>query len=527
MANDLETPKLKKKRLAYDYRWFGLLSWLIALTLIAIGLWSSYWARLRGDQYQLIYLGQCVHDGGRMYIDCWENKPPGLAWLGALTIKLAGGSRMGAWILPGPVAIVALAVFASVTRRIVGYMASNWILILAAALISFRLYDTPSINPDFFSSMFALVGVSLVLRSSCPRGEDRSMAWGFLAGVFFAMGAIFKQTGVLGLLAVSLLVVVIVIFKRANRRIRIRYISSLWYGFAVVILAVLAILFIRGNLAQAYEAIITFNKNLGTVQSFQSAVKDWHRAVKGLQPVQLYIWLGALALIFLVAGKRIGRFPNRFAIVLVLWWLLEIVFALAGPSGSMRYWQATWPPMLWLAACAVRSLQMVYRRLRPGTRAGAVFVLVSAAYLLAQPFMDNYIHGLAGSYLNYSENDPERQSLRKLGSLIREHSTENQAIYVLGYDAGVYLHADRKCATRFVYARSKSQAEEIITDLEKEKAVLLLKPDSDSWNGSKFLDEQLRLRLDHLLDQYQKVDKAGQYVVYKLIPRDIDKENAA
>ncbi len=69
-----------------------VLSWILVATFIALGTWSSYWAYQRNDQYQLITLGQTVYDGGRLYVDAWENKPPGVAWINALGIAMSGGA---------------------------------------------------------------------------------------------------------------------------------------------------------------------------------------------------------------------------------------------------------------------------------------------------------------------------------------------------------------------------------------------------------------------------------------------------
>ena len=85
--------------------------------LVYLGTWCTYWADVRSDQYQLINLGQCVYDGGRLYIDCWENKPPGIAWLSTGGIALGGGEQIGAWVLPGLVALLCLGVMGVAMTR--------------------------------------------------------------------------------------------------------------------------------------------------------------------------------------------------------------------------------------------------------------------------------------------------------------------------------------------------------------------------------------------------------------------------
>ena len=90
---------------------YSALVWIAVVALLSLGVWASYYAIVRTDQYQLIHLGQVIWDGGRMYVDCWENKSPGIAWLNALGLFCAGGSELGAWILPGVVALSAVVVY--------------------------------------------------------------------------------------------------------------------------------------------------------------------------------------------------------------------------------------------------------------------------------------------------------------------------------------------------------------------------------------------------------------------------------
>ena len=132
--------------------WVGFaLSGLIALVFVAIGTWATYWADLRNDQFQLIHLGQTVYDGGRMYVDCWENKPPGIAWLNAVALALAAGNPLGAWILPGVVSLASIAVVAWGTARVLGRAAAIGLLFAAALTATSRKWW-----PDFLATQLAI-----------------------------------------------------------------------------------------------------------------------------------------------------------------------------------------------------------------------------------------------------------------------------------------------------------------------------------------------------------------------------------
>ena len=161
-------------------------AWVWFVGLMSLGTWASYWAPLRDDHYQLICLGQRVYEGGRLYLDCWENKPPGIAWINAIAIALAGGRQLGAWIMPAVVSVAVMALISLAVRRVLGRAAGVAILLLAGVLMSMRVHDAPSINPDFYCAALALGAVcafvlALVGRTGAPRG-----GWALLAGLLWA-----------------------------------------------------------------------------------------------------------------------------------------------------------------------------------------------------------------------------------------------------------------------------------------------------------------------------------------------------
>jgi len=156
------------------------------VALVSLGVWAAYWAVLRDDHYQLIYLGQRILDGGRLYLDCWENKPPGIAWINALAVGFAGGRQLGAWIAPGLTAVVALVVVARAVAGILGRVAALGMLFVAAVLMTMRVHDAPSINPDFYCAVFALVAIALFVAALGARPGARRALWALAAGLMWS-----------------------------------------------------------------------------------------------------------------------------------------------------------------------------------------------------------------------------------------------------------------------------------------------------------------------------------------------------
>ena len=301
---------------------------------------------------------------------------------------------------------------------------------------------------------------------------------------------------------------VLFLARQANRRAWIVSILWSWLGLAAGVGGIVMVLHLRGSLAEAFQAIFVFNARYARTEDWLGALGDWGRAVDALEPIQFAIWLGLLGLVAVLAGRRLGLFPRWLAVGLLLWWLAEVLLALVGPSRSMRYWQAVWPPTLMLVAAGFRYLQMSFRRVGRGYRSGLVFVLASAIAVLSVPTWQHYKYGLASSYVQYTSEVRERDQLGELGRRLRELIPEDEPIFVQDYDSGVYLYAHRPCVSRFTYPRSHEQVAELLASLEAGKAAAILVPEGPGGLPEAYMDAAARARLQALLQDY---DLAGRF----------------
>jgi hypothetical protein len=529
---------------------------LVVLVLVALGTWNSYYAQQRNDQYQLVLMGQCVHDGGRMYIDCWENKPPGLAWINAAAIAVGGGAMIGPWLMPGALLLLVLIIVGVIVHRLMGLFAACGVVLIGGVVFTLRLYDAQSVNPDFYSAMFELAAGAIVLavmargsqhivgpvagsdqKAALERAHEQSttsaqytprhdllipVVLGLLAGILWAAAATVKHTGVVGLVAFTIVGIVLQLRQSPQWPQWKRAIIPAWVGFILGLGGVLTALILHGTYLGAWDAAVAFNRNLATWDNVCIALGTWSRAVAGLAPVQLGLWI---ALVGLIAACRWRSDPghdwseNRprlherdnhpyhaatllspaLMFALLLWWGGQVVLAMIGPSHSMRYWQATFPPMLLLAAGGCWYIARLYLYLPARSRSPLVLAVGTVALVLGWPLYDHYRVGTASSYLAYSEGDPERVRLREIGEVVAKHVPQGERVYVLAYDAGVYLYADRRPASRYTYPRSARQMEEILSDLESGKAYAVLAPERLPSLFDIRCDETCRSKLEALL----------------------------
>lgn len=486
----------------------------LAMGLVEVSTLATYWADLRNDQYQLINLGYSVYSGQRLYIDCWENKPPGIAWIGALGYLFAGGRQIGAWILPGIAAAVTLTAFAWAVRRLYGRAVACWSLLLASVVVTQRVYDAPSINPDFYSAMFDLLACSAWLLAVRSDPGRRVGTLALAAGLCWAASATVKQTGCVGLAAASIGTIVAWRSARADNRRWLRALGLSWAGFGAGLTGVVLVLLLRGTIGPAWHAAYSFNVDLASIDKMTAFLTPTGRLVAGLGVVQLPLWIAVVGLLtWLRAGdQRVLRGP--VVVALVVWWIAQCVLALIGPSQSMRYWQATWPPMLWLAAAGLDTARQLFRRAGGVHRPALVLAALTGTWLLGGPMYDQYRHGLASAYVAHLDEPNERTRLRVGGERIRELVPEGSSIYVWSYDVGWYVHAQRQSACRYTYPRSVGQMEEILRSLEAREPYCILMPSGRASAFDEWCDESCDERVATALAEYVAQTTVGPYTVW-------------
>ena len=478
---------------------WSTLTALAILTLLGVGTWASYVVPHRTDQYQLILLGDVVYHGGRLYVDAWENKPPGLAWLNALAIALGGGRQIVAWIMPGVIGLTALVIWWRWAGRALSPISARLGVLLAAGVVSLRMYDTPSINPDFYSAMFELIALALLLGAvQGPRRMWPAIGAGLAAAVAVGM----KQTGAIGLLSVTFVALLVGLGRRDVRRDWWPVLGWAWAGVLAVGGLVVGVLAWRGTLAEAQHAILGFNRGLLTAQHLADAlVSAWRHRI-AFDPLHLPLWLAGVGLIVTLRTGRAGRVQRLFVVACVLWGAGQAWLALAGPSQSARYWQATWPALLFLMVTGIWHLEQLFRRVPPLQRWPAGLLCITVAGLLGVTLADHYRYGLPSAYLAATRQPTQRDELRSLGAVLADVVPPGESIYVWAYRPGIYLFAGRPPASRFTYPRSADQLAEIMATLEADPPAALLVPTRTAAAFELWCDTTCHDRLAALLTHY-------------------------
>lgn len=494
--------------------WLDVLGAVLVVSFFVGGAWAAYWADHRNDQYQLLGLGQCVYGGERLYVDCWENKPPGLAWVNALGLVATGGDAIGAWVLPAVLGILCTVVLWIAVSKQLGPTPGRRAAVFAAALFSTRAYDAATINPDFYSAILELVAAACWLAAITRESRWRGAGLALLAGLVWSAATSVKQTGCIAPAVLGVVTLALLVLRHADSRRWAAITSATWFGFALGCGAVVFVLSQQGILHEARAAIFDFNRSLLDPSLLWRAIKGLPNRESYFIPLYLPLCLSLFGVVATCLVGRAGPVSKAVVLSLTLWAMGAAWSALAGPSGAMRYWQATFPPLLLLSAVALFHLGEMFRRLERGYQIAFVILSLAAMIPLGRPLFRTYRLGLAESYLAYAEPPNDRTRYETMGTQLRELVPTGERIYVWGYDAGVYIHAQRRPASRFTYPRSHEQAMQILTDLETHKPfALLIRPGSPS-EFAEWYHEEYAQRRDALLTGYTKTRTVEGYEVW-------------
>lgn len=514
LVREVLPPSLRMPSSYARHPWLDALAAVLVMGFFVGGVWAAYWANERNDQYQLLSLGQCVYGGEKLYVDCWENKPPGLAWINTLGLATMGGDARGAWMLPAVFGIACTVILWVCLSRLLGPTPGRRAAVFAGALFSTRAYDAATINPDYYSAILELAAGAVWLTAITRDSRWRGAGLGAVAGVIWAAATSVKQTGAMAPVILGVITLALFILRHADARRWAAITLSTWLGYVLGAAVVVFVLSQQGVLVEARSAILDFNRSLLDPSLLWTAIKSLPQREPYFVPLYLPLCLSLFGVLTTILVGRAGPVSKAIVAMLTLWTLGATWSALAGPSASMRYWQALFPPLLFLSAVALFHLGEMFRRLERSYQIAFVILSLSAMIPLGRPLFRTYRLGVAESYLAYVEPPNDRTRFAEAGARLRDLVPVGEKIYVWNYDAGWYVHAQRRPASRYTYPRSDEQMAQILADLESQRPFALLIPPKSPPSFTEWCGEDCTRRRDTLLTSYTKAQAVEGYEVW-------------
>jgi len=373
-----------------------------ALLLLTVGLRLPAFTVpvFNSDETFLATQAEVINDGGRLYHDAVDRKPPLVPYIYAAVLAVTGSNDLaGVRVLAMvSVALTALLLVAEGRRR--DGARRGWIagVLFVFASVGFAPQDGQAANFEVFMLPFATAAVLLARREKFAA-----------SGVAVAVATLAKQTG-----AATLLPVLYLAWRARNRR----GVAEAGTGF-VLPLALVALFVGPGQLL--FWAVLGNGSYLG--------IGSASAYVLGLFAVMSVAFV--LCQLPVVVPTFVAWRSRRERDETDLWlWLLSGVLSVAvGFRFFGHYYLQLLPPLCLIAAGV---LARASERVRVGT--------VGAAALLAVGF------SIVGHVAQPFGNEPDYQGVSRF---IESNASERDRILVWGALPEVYWASNRRPATRF------------------------------------------------------------------------------
>jgi hypothetical protein len=439
---------------------YGLGPWLLLTVLLSLpAFFQPAWYN---DEGIFAAVAAEMQDGGLLYTDAWDNKPPGI-----FLVYLAG------WLTPfdmtavrlidlaGTLAVVTIIYI--VAREHLSRTAATIAAAVCALLLGLPLLEAQIANTESFLIVCTCLGMYLVLRCSVITVRPAVLIW---PGLAFGAALLFKQIAVFDLAAALL-------FIGLRYRPDLRYPAFLIAGFAVLPALIGLFYLVAGHFGDLWYAVV------------ESLVgyKEGGEAVEKVDAPLVQILPLAIALPYLVWLRPWrSRAPGA---LFVLWLAFTAVAASASGRSYPHYLIQVVPAASLVIAMMITQRPAIPHRL---VTAGFIVTVLAVYHVFFGPFGNiawndepEYSRGYYRNAVDYATGDRSRGDYEawfdantpKRLDLIDELDglqLDTRRVFIWGDLAWAYPLADLDNPTRY---SSLFLASEVEGGYDKVEALLL------------------------------------------------------
>lgn len=448
---------------------------------------------LERDVSTQIMMGRVLADGGKMYVDTIEFKPPGMFVIWQVVHELVGtGPMVVVWVNILVTTLTMFGVYLAGSVKPWGRMGGFWAMIFWTLISGDMLLQANQPSNEVFMNMFMAWGIAMWLRAGSAQKSQRYYA---VAGLLLGLVTLIKQHTLLTMFLMALAWMLAEGLKPAA--LKQRALKMLWVVAPIVILWVLTVLYFvwQGRGAEFYNCLVRYgmfyaSKGQQPAPNANSGI--WVNILHGLGmdlvPAYLYflIPLMLLAIVGIGFGLR-GR--QRSQALTLAGCLLGTFFAVSIPGKFFPHYYQLYLPVL--AVGAGWGVATAAGTLRHWVVAQMIGIL-ALVILLCHIVPSCRYGGQTWSVLTYHEDS--FIEFERCGHAVNHLLKPDESFYIWGADPSVYYYSDRRPASgifwadRLLAGPSKTWAtQKVIADLEKTRPPLILIEE----------DEKLIPSLDH------------------------------
>src|SRR5713101_2052281 len=459
-------------RVALRQRWFIVISSAFVLLRLPSFVEPTWYS----DAGTYADIGWALNRGARLYLDVWDNKPPGIYWLSALLVghaPIAIAMPLASTLFVGAAAVCV----ASIARKVGGAGAGTIAALSYVVVASLPILDGDLFNAELFGATFVAAAIAIVVHSSRPR-------WLIVAGALAGLALLFK-----GVFAADLVVVMGIAAIVASPRARnvITNSGAVLAGWTIA--AATAVLArsdvgyvatygsqgfagISGAMLTAARVLVPVGAGAGVAAAF---VVRRHLAAAALT-----WWLGWDVASSMVSGRGFPHYVQQAEPAIC------VALAVAASALWRRYGHKGMCSAATVGAAVIScflvllvppaELSLAHGRGLPGPRVDGV-----PASMLPVYYVDGYHRFLDPSAAPaFDRLFPANLTLQRTAmNEIDSHSAPGDRVYVWGWIPWIYTLSNRTPAGRFValdsaYYVEPSAQGTLLHDLEAHPPAVLI-----------------------------------------------------
>ena len=466
---------------------------VIGILLLITLLFGAIRFRLRNmplerDEGEYAYSGQLILQGIPPYKLAYNLKLPGIYAAYAIVLatfgQTAGGIHLGLLLINACTILLIYILTARVFSRLAGLVAAATYALLSASpsVMGFEAHATNFVLPPI------LLGILLLLEGSRLRNRWLIFASGFLCGIGFLM----KQHGVFFAFFCCFYLLLVGRKQRQGWREFLSYIGALGTGFILPYAVTCWLLYRAGVFQKFWFWTLSYAgeySKVGLHRGVHAFVGSYGAILHANPLIWIIALIGLLAPLWDLEARKHWGFTGL---------LLLFSFLSLCPGAYFRphYFILLLPAIALLTGIAVGSATtaLVESGRRRAVTLIPMLVFLSALGLsiFQQREFYFFLDPAAAMEATYGTN-PFLAAM-KAADYVRQNSTEDARIAVLGSEPEIYFYARRRSATGYLYmysliVRQKYTArmqQELIHEVETNRPEYLIYADvSESWGAER------------------------------------------
>jgi 4-amino-4-deoxy-L-arabinose transferase-like glycosyltransferase len=437
---------------------------LVFLVFISILRLSFLDFGLDRDEGAYTLLGEVLRNGGIMYVDGYEMKPPALFYLYALINSVFGYTIEGLH--------TSVLVFNFLSALGIYFLIKKWINNWSAAItgICFSIFAFNPIISGFAGVAehymnFILIAAAIVIQ----KGILNKRLWLVgLAGMLFTLNVGIKQNGIFFWLIPVILLPLYSLVKRKEARDYLKLLGYFLMGSAAMTILLFLPVFIQGSFNDFWYWVVKYPKE--TYTSSVSIVKGYEFFKEYL--IKNTFFMRILWILGLLGSLAYAVFyRNKTGLTIII--LSLVIGSILSIAPGLRFYGHYW--LLLAPVLAIGNglmCELLYKLIKQKAKRRMIIIPV----LLYAIIISSGLYNKSAMVFNPKEiqilrmvyGDNPFTELRMLSEHFKKIIAKNDKVAVLGGEPQVYNYLNKPSISRHIFMTNLVNSHERQADLKKE-----------------------------------------------------------